>query len=292
MTCESSTSVLQRAARICQLVALAAGLYAAPAGAQVRIDGGNAPESVGAPSEGPSEGWSYSLGLGAVAVPDYEGSENYEAAPMPVARVQKGYQYGQLFGLKLTSNLLSHPNFRAGLVADFLPERDDVENNQVDRLRTIDAALMLGGLVGYDLELQNGGLSFEVEWVHDVIDGNDGWLLTPEISYRSELSETWNLNLATSLTYASGDYMETYFSISSADSTRSGLSTFNASGGIKDVGVNLAVTYSFTENWTAGGLAGWKRLMNDAEDSPVTKVGNENQYIAGLFVTYSWQGGE
>lgn len=55
--------------------------------------------------------------------------------------------------------------------------------------------------------------------------------------------------------------------------------------------MNLALTYNFAQNWTGGGLIGYKRLLNDAEDSPVTKVGDKNQYVAGLFFAYSWQGG-
>jgi hypothetical protein len=31
--------------------------------------------------------------------------------------------------------------------------------------------------------------------------------------------------------------------------------------------------------------------LNDAEDSPVTKVGSENQFLGGVFFTYSWQAG-
>lgn len=50
----------------------------------------------------------------------------------------------------------------------------------------------------------------------------------------------------------------------------------NASAGFKDAGVNLALTYNFAQNWTGGGLIGYKRLLNDAEDSLVTKVGDKN----------------
>jgi MipA family protein len=283
-------AVLPWTGKVCLLAGVLAFLFGSPVSAQVQIDA-SVPASVGAPTEGPTDTWRYTLGLGVAAVPDYEGSEDYKAAPLPIARAQKGYQYGQLFGSKVTSNLVADPNFRAGLVAQYISKRDDVENNRVDNLKTVDPALMLGGLAGYDLHLNPGTLGFEVEWTHDVIDGNDGWLLQPEIRYRQKLDDKWGLNVSTTLTYASNDYMDTYFSISPADSARSGLPTYNASAGFKDVGATMALTYNFTENWTGGGLIGYKRLLNDAEDSPVTKVGNENQYVAGLFFAYSWQGG-
>jgi outer membrane protein len=267
------------------MATMATMAFVAPASGQVQIDA-DPPASVGAP-----EGWSFSLGLGAAAVPDYEGSEDYKGAPLPIARVQKGYQYGLLFGTRISSNLIPHPNWRAGPLIEFVPKRSNVDNNKVDRLKTVDAALMLGAQVGYDLRLNSGVLGFEVDWTHDTIDGNGGWIARPRIKYRRKFGEKWGLNIASTLTYASDDYMETYFTIDQNDSTRSGLSTFSADEGIKDVGANVALTYSFNDNWSLGSILGYKRLLNDAEDSPVTKVGSENQFLGGVFVTYSWQAG-
>ncbi len=138
--------------------------------------------------------------------------------------------------------------------------------------------------------LDGGVIGAEVEWVHDVADGHDGWLLTPEIHYRRPLGDRWKFNIAASTTWASDDYMETYFSVTPGDAAKSGLPVFGASDGFKDVSVNVALAYGFNENWNLGVIGSWKRLLNDAEDSPVTKVGDENQFIAGLFVTYAWMG--
>ncbi len=186
--------VLTRPA-ILALAGLASLAFVTPALAQ-GIDAG-ASDSLGdVSSGGPSNQWRFSVGLGAVAVPDYEGSDEYVGRPLPIARAQKGHQYGQLFGLKLTSNLIAHPNFRLGPVVNFRGERDDVENDRVDDMRKVDAAVELGAQVGYDHKLDGGVIGAEVEWVHDVADGHDGWLLTPEIHYRRKLAESWKLSLA------------------------------------------------------------------------------------------------
>ncbi len=261
-----------------------------PVAAQgIGIDAGAASDSLGHAGT-VSDRWRYTLGLGAVAVPDYEGSDDYEARPLPIARIQKGHQYGQLFGAKITSNLVPHPNFRLGPVVNYRGERDGVDNAAVDAMKKVDAAVELGVQVGYDHKLDSGVIGAEVEWVHDVADGHDGWLLTPEIHYRRPLGDRWKFNLAASTTYASDDYMETYFSVTPADSAASGLPVFGASDGFKDVSVNVSLAYGMTERWDLGVIGVWKRLLNDAEDSPVTKVGDENQFIAGLYVSYSWMG--
>jgi outer membrane scaffolding protein for murein synthesis (MipA/OmpV family) len=81
--------------------------------------------------------------------------------------------------------------------------------------------------------------------------------------------------------------MESYFTINAADSIASGLSIYKAESGFKDVGVNLSLHYIPWQNWGIMGLFSYKRLLSDAEDSPVTDIeGNNNQFIAGLMFTY------
>ncbi len=53
--------------------------------------------------------------------------------------------------------------------------------------------------------------------------------------------------------------------------------------------MNVALAYDISERWDLVIIGGWKRLLNDAKDSPVTnEVGDENQFIGGLYVSYSW----
>ena len=249
-----------------------------------------ASDALGVSAEAPSDRWRYTVGLGAAVVPDYEGSENYELVPLPVARVQKGYRYGQLFGLKLSSNLVQHPNYRAGLVLNFRPKRNDVENNNVAKQNAVDEALEVGVQLGYDLQLDDGVLGAQLELVQDAIDGHDGGLITPEINYRRPLGDQWTMRLATSITYATHHYMNSYFGVSPLESERTGLATYEADEGIKDVSLNITLGYEINESWGLGIAAGYKRLLNDAEDSPITDVGNKHQFITGVYITYSWSG--
>ena len=83
--------------------------------------------------------------------------------------------------------------------------------------------------------------------------------------------------------------MSAYFSIDGAESARSGLDTYNADSGFKDVGLNLMASYKPWEHWGFMGLASYKRLLNDAEDSPVVDdEGDANQYTAGVLVFYKF----
>jgi outer membrane protein len=93
----------------------------------------------------------------------------------------------------------------------------------------------------------------------------------------------------TSLTVASDDYMETYFGVDAADSARSGLSTFDADSGVKDWSLALGATYDVNDSWSLGIFGLYKLLLDDASDSPVVDdAGEENQFIGGIFTTYTF----
>ena len=246
--------------------------------------------SVGDEADKPAaDEWRYMVGIGVAMVPDYEGSEDYEAAPLPLARIQRGDLYAKLTALKLSSNLVPHPNWRLGPVLNVRGERDDVDDNQVDAMKKIDTAVELGVVGGYDFKLDKAVLSLEVEWLADVSDTHDGWLLTPRVKYNRRLSDTVSVLAMTSLTVASDDYMETYFGVDAADSARSGLSTFNADSGVKDWSLALGATYAVNDSWSLGVFGLYKLLLEDASDSPVVDdAGEESQFIGGIFTTYTF----
>ena len=141
-------------------------------------------------------------------------------------------------------------------------------------------------LLGYDFKLPDEqvlGFEFDPRW--DLSD-DIGGLFTLRAKYSTPLGGgSWRLNAGAEGTYASGDYMDEFFTINGADSARSGLSTFNADSGIKDVGLNTALTYVITPTWSVTGRGSYTRLVDDAEDSPVVDdEGNPNQWFGGLMV--------
>jgi hypothetical protein len=76
----------------------------------------------------------------------------------------------------------------------------------------------------------------------------------------------------------------TYFGVTGPDSARSGLRTFDADEGLKDVGFDLGILCQFNQNWGGRLLGGYKLLLNDAdESSPVTNEGSQHQLFGGFW---------
>ena len=227
-----------------------------------------------------------SLGVGVGLAPDYEGSEDYEAVPLPYLNVKwSNHMSINWLGNKAKLNLIPSPMWRGGVVGEYIAERDDVDNNRVDRLQDVDTSLMLGGFFGFVYE----NWSADIEAMADVADGNDGAIVRLNGGYRIPIDQTWNFSLGAFTTWADDDYMEAYFGIDAVNSARSGLKTFKADSGFKDVGLNFRASFKPWEHWGFMGLVSYKRLLDDAEDSPVVDdEGDENQFVGGVLVFYKF----
>jgi MipA family protein len=240
----------------------------------------------------PGRGINVTLGAGAGAAPDYEGSDDYELVPLWNLRVANLYHpntFVQVIGPRLRSNFLPSDHWRLGLSGQFIKERDDVENDQVDALEKVDPSVMLGVLAGYDfLADPRQHLMLEVDARQDVANDN-GFLASVRGLYGSRLTERWRFDASVGSTWASEDYMSSYFGIDAADAARSGLDQFSADEGFKDVSFGGGLSYRLFERLSVSVLANYTRLIDDAEDSPVVDdAGDENQFFGGALVNYTF----
>jgi outer membrane protein len=226
-------------------------------------------------------------GLGAAIAPDYEGSSDSEAWPSPFFTIGwDNHMSVDWVGNKVKANLVPHPMWKAGPVLEFIKERDDVDSNRVDRLEDVDSSIMIGGFFG----LEYNNWSANLEGMLDVADGNDGIIVRLNGGYKIPISDVWNVSLGAFTTWADDDYMEAYFEIDPVDSARSGLRIRSADSGIKDVGLRVSASYKPWEHWGFMGIASYKRLVGDAEDSPVVDdAGDANQFTAGILGVYHWK---
>jgi MipA family protein len=227
----------------------------------------------------------WSVGAGVGMVPDYEGSEDYTGVPLLFARAGwSSGQYMQFLANTLKANLIAGDTWSAGPLLRYRGKRDDdVDNNKVKRMREIDEAIELGGFVGY--MIGNWHVSFLL--AQDVSDAHDGLVATLEAGYTMNLNPGVNLGISAFTSYASDDYMETYFGVDADNANRSGLSRYEADGGIKDFGTMVNLAYAPWQNWGVTGMLGVKWLLGDAADSPIVDdEGSETQLLGGVMATY------
>lgn len=229
--------------------------------------------------------WSLTIGAGGGIAPDYEGSNDYGFIPYGMIRVQRGPYWAALTGPELKANVVPSERFQFGPVIHYRGERGDVSNDAVDALEDTDVAVEVGAFAQIDLD----GWLAEASFGQDVAGGHKGFLADFGLGYRFTVTEALSLTTMASTSYASGGYMSAYFGIDQADAMRSGLDEYDADGGFKDVGVSVSARYAFTESWALNGIAGYKRLLDDAADSPIVKdEGSANQFLAIIGLSYTF----
>jgi len=234
----------------------------------------------------------YTFGLGVAFAPDYEGSNDYTAVPLWNLRASNLYHpdtFVQVLGPTLRSNLLPSDHWRLGVSGRYQPDYDNVDNSRVQDLKGTDAAGLLGFTVGYDFFAERAqDLALELDAQYDALEGNGG-VLTPRLRWQAPLSQQMVVGAAISTTWGSEDYMGNRFSINADESSRSGLDEYDADSGVKNGLVTGTVNYRFTEAWSLTGIVAYSRLFSEASDSPIVDdEGDENQFLGGLLVNYSF----
>jgi outer membrane protein len=235
-----------------------------------------------------AEKWTYTIGAGVGTAPDYEGGDDYEAVPIPVLRAQKGRRFATLFGLHAVSNVLDHPVLRLGPSVKYQPGYSDVDNNRVDSLNNRGGVFLGGAKGGYVWALP-GKASLEAGL--EVLYGGKrgGWLYTPFMNYERALSGPWAMQLTADTTFASQAYMSHFFGVNRSEALSSGLDEQDADASFKDVGLTGLVSRRFGTNWSGSVIAQYKRMVGDAEDSPIVDdEGEENQFFGGVVVSYTF----
>lgn len=236
------------------------------------------------------------IGVGGTAAPDYEGGDDYEGGPAVFGKwTFNNGMYGELGGTaeagqaaRLSGNLIPSrwsENWKAGPLLQYRPGRKGVDNDRVDDMENIEHTGEVGAFVGYEL----GRWDFVLAGSADVGDVHNGVVADLEVGYDWPMNDRWTFSFSGNTSYASGNYMDTYFGVSREDSLRSGLQEYDADGGIKDVGAGVAVHYTPWKHWGILGGVNYYRLVGDADDdSPVVDEGSENQVHGTLAVTYKF----
>ncbi|WP_374448661.1 MipA/OmpV family protein [Stella sp.] len=243
---------------------------------------------VGAGAAADRGDWRFAVGGGVLVRPEYEGAKDYEADFAPVVSVSYR-EFVQLRGTALSADLLgilgARPvaGLQAGPVVRYRFGRDQDDSAALRGLGDVDGSVEVGGFVRW----ASGPWSIGATVVQDVAGGHEGMLAELDAGWRTPIAARWTLGISSQLTWADGNYSQTFFGITTGQAARSGRSPYAADGGLKDVGLTVSLDYAVTRNWGLSGRVGYKRLLGDAADSPlVDGDGSPDQFLGGLFVSY------
>ncbi len=216
----------------------------------------------------------FELGAGAMASPDYEGSDDYEASPWPIF----GLDYLSIPGLFAFGSIDPQiGGFSIGPSFGYIRERDD---DDLDGLDDVDATYEAGIKLGYEWEYAE--VYGEARYAFGGAEGIVGAVGANAIA---RPNQALLLKAGPRATFASDDYMDTYFDVDPDEFVRSGgkFDAFDADGGFKSVGLEASARYEFAPTWFLNAEGSYMRLVGDAKDSPIVEEeGSEDQFTFGL----------
>ncbi|MCA3237684.1 MAG: MipA/OmpV family protein [Curvibacter sp.] len=228
------------------------------------------------------------LGVGAISLPEFQGSADRGVAPFVVGRFDFGDAGSlRLNGVSAQYNLLSAKSaWAAGPLVALRPARDDgVTDEVVKKLRKVDATAELGAFVqrGWENVAGRGdSLALGVE-----ARGGKGTQVSLTSLYRAPRSGALQLGADARVDFADDKHMQTYFSVDADNSTRSGLPVYAAGSGAKSASLGFTGMYDLNRDWMLIGRLGYSRLLGDAKDSPIVQRRGEAGAVSlGLAVGY------
>jgi len=219
------------------------------------------------------------IGAGGAMRPAYEGAKGYKFNPTGFFTLH----YLWLPGIGDVKKERADEGFSIGPSLRYVYKRDSDDHPELRGLGNIDAAFELGGRIAYQWSLFRPWLA-----VRYGLGGHSGIVAETGLDLRFRPSAVTEFTIGPRASFATSEYMRTYFGITPAESARSGLSAYNPGGGMKGAGLEVSGRYELTPQWALVGLAYYERLIGDAAASPVVKVGNENQITAKLGLSYKF----
>ena len=237
-----------------------------------------------------TDGWSITVGIAPVLGPAWLGSRDMALSLYPDLRVN----YGDLFFASVPEgigvNAIDQSGWKAGPLVKVRFGRDEDKggspflvaggSNDLRGMGDIDAAAEPGVFV----EKRFGDRQ---EWqaraeIRRGFGGHEGVVADASLNYRTRLGRSI-FSIGPRATVASKDFMQTFFGIDAAQSSRTGLARYDANGGILSLGIGGTLVRPLDRRRAITVFTSLERLGDEAGHSPLIRErGRRAQFTIGL----------
>lgn len=234
-----------------------------------------------------------SVGIGFGGTTQYKGSSDYQAIPLASFSfdTRVGIVANEQIGVKI--DLIKSRRADTGPILRYQGGRDnEMSDTAIAKLPEIAASAEAGWFLGSGIPLSVLGLKSEsiitakISGVTDIGDGHGGSTLTTSTALVTPVNPTVRIITSLSLNFSDTKYHQAFYGINDAAAAASGLSAFDAKGGLESIGLGLIIVKQINEKWSLTSITSLSELQADAAKSPITKRGSTSQLFMGLVFTY------
>ncbi len=227
------------------------------------------------------------LGAGVISIPKYPGASERETKVLPLINARYGrYFVGGVPGagvpLGVGVNLVEDSGWRLGAVLgpDLITPRKASDAPRLTGLGDIPSTTHVGLFGSYSQDWW----SMRSSIVTDAGGKHEGTTANIELEGKYVLSERITLSAGPGLTWADKRYTQTFFGVNATQAANSGLSPYNANGGLNALKFSLGVDYRIDPHWFISARASIESLRGDARGSPITS--QTSPHIIAVFSGY------
>ncbi|MES0862784.1 MipA/OmpV family protein [Ruegeria sp. SCPT10] len=244
--------------------------------------------------------WAFYIGAGGGLVPEYQGSDEYELAPLVTFEGVWRDRF-VISDQGLGAFLYDQNGFRVSAAVGYGGGRDEDDSDDLKGLGDIDNSAVLSLGTQFDL----GQSLTATADVRKFLGGSEGTVVSLGLQtqvpfgvirgalaptgrpYNDETSQNGVVLIGgVSVDWADEDYNQSFFGVTSTQSARSGLRQYRAESGVNALNVELGVSKQIGRSWGVTGLLAYSRLLGDAADSPIVK--SKGNYAAVVSVAYQF----
>ncbi|MDF1761945.1 MAG: MipA/OmpV family protein [Oleibacter sp.] len=237
------------------------------------------------------------LGAGSISAPTYLGDDANQISVFPNISVNYRERFkASIRGIEYVVISNSHWQIGPIIKYDFGRNEDSSspftlsndDSSDLEGLGDIGGTLELGAIADY----KGGPFVAKLELRKGILGGHSGYLGEASVGLRARTSVFNRLtfiSVGPAISFADSSYNSEFFDVSTAQSSKSGISQYDAGAGLNSVGLRFIGIMPLSRKTSLFGFLNYDHLTGDVGDSTiVSERGSKDQIRAGLFFNYSF----
>lgn len=252
-----------------------------------------------AQSDFSGHGISFTVSGGMISAPSFLGSGETSVYALPNISVAIGDRLNVSLLDGISYEAYKDDNFTVGAILTYDVGREDtpsdhdlllsnVAPSEISGLGDIEETAEFGGYVKYT----HGKIQAKLAVRKGVDGGHDGIVGDVDISYNAPVEffgKQSVISFGPTASFADNSYASTFFDVSAAQSAASGISEYDADGGIMSYGLHASAYVPLSQNVAIVGFAAFDQLAGDVgRSSIVQERGSTEQLTTGLVLNYTF----
>lgn len=231
----------------------------------------------------PAPDWTVTAGAEAQWEPAYPGANFMRLRPFPAFDIEYKNRFfakeDMLFGVYFVNNA----NWSAGLALQYdFTERETSDDTHLRGLQNVPATARAKLFLNYTLS----ALTLSTSAAQDIAGNREGLVVDSNASVTLPVGKKLYLTAGPGITWTNGTYQQTFFGVTQAQSTASGLPVYDAHGGAATGYVTVEADYLLTKSLIVTAEMKFARLYGNAAQSPITRRIQQNTDTLALTYTF------